>query len=587
MDFNHKEHDEVLFLGEWCISYNKKPTFDKSKFFILPDPWSDEKNKYEAYIYTQSLYNKAIKSVSKNLNSIHNVNHSVSYWKILCGPWLKLLINSSYHSWDLISSANKDYKELTTFQITNSLLDLVPTDMGDFEFLAIMDDWKSILNYSIIKEIGGIKSIEFQNNFSNSKSLNMAKLNASSLNKSSKLKKIFKKFLNYLPNASSLFQKYEIFGIYISKIYYIPIFSRLLSVPRYITDSRSIKLKNIQANIDQRASISFHLNAENKYEEFLEKIIFKTIPLLYLEGFKELEGLVKSYKWSDNPLSICTSTDHYSNDVFKLYAAEKNESGAKLKIVSHGGFGKFLYSDYLDHEFDICSDYFTWGWSEYSNKCTKGFNPKPIRELDNNANTSKFLLVLLDNFKHTKFIDSNPGFDTFIKHYLTDQIGFLNALNTNILCQGIIKLGSYKKNDYYQNNIEDRIRDAVTEKNLIFSYREEDYKSIASESKVIVCTYNGTNDIEALQMNRPTIIFWNEEYFKSIESANTKFDLLRDAKIFHGNPESAANHLNNIWWNPLDWWYSTKVQNARKEFLHCYGKSSSAPAREMISFIKK
>ena len=194
---------------------------------------------------------------------------------------------------------------------------------------------------------------------------------------------------------------------------------------------------------------------------------------------------------------------------------------------------------------------------------------------------------MLDNFKHTKFIDSNPGFDTFIKHYLTDQIGFLNALNTNILCQGIIKLGSYKKNDYYQNNIEDRIRDAVTEKNLIFSYREEDYKSIASESKVIVCTYNGTNDIEALQMNRPTIIFWNEEYFKSIESANTKFDLLRDAKIFHGNPESAANHLNNIWWNPLDWWYSTKVQNARKEFLHCYGKSSSAPAREMISFIKK
>ena len=62
----------------------------------------------------------------------------------------------------------------------------------------------------------------------------------------------------------------------------------------------------------------------------------------------------------------------------------------------------------MDHEFEICDDYLTWGWSEYSNKCTRGFLPKPVKEVFNKKDNNKFLLVLLDSFKHTKFIDSNP-----------------------------------------------------------------------------------------------------------------------------------------------------------------------------------
>ena len=246
---------------------------------------------------------------------------------------------------------------------------------------------------------------------------------------------------------------------------------------------------------------------QNDYEEFFKKIIFQTIPLTYLEGFKDLLSLVDSVKLEKNPFSITTSTHHFSDDLFKTYAAINAEKKSKIKIISHGGFGKFLYSDFMDHEFEICDDYFTWGWSEYSNKCTRGFFPKPVKEVFSKKDNNKYLLVLLDSFKHTKFIDSNPTYDEFIKNYLPEQITFLQSINKQTLHNGIIKLGTLKHNDFYKNNIELRIKNSLPNTNINFSYREDDFIKIASKVKIIVCTYNGTNDIEALRLNSQQLFF--------------------------------------------------------------------------------
>ena len=43
-------------------------------------------------------------------------------------------------------------------------------------------------------------------------------------------------------------------------------------------------------------------------------------------------------------------------------------------------------------------------------------------------------------------------------------------------------------------------------------------------------------------------------------------DILMEAKMVFHEPKPAANHINAIWDDPDQWWNSTAVLNAKKEF---------------------
>ena len=45
---------------------------------------------------------------------------------------------------------------------------------------------------------------------------------------------------------------------------------------------------------------------------------------------------------------------------------------------------------------------------------------------------------------------------------------------------------------------------------------------------------------------------------------------LKDAKIFHNCPVSAADHINEIWGCIEDWWCEDEVQIARELFIQKY-----------------
>ena len=56
-----------------------------------------------------------------------------------------------------------------------------------------------------------------------------------------------------------------------------------------------------------------------------------------------------------------------------------------------------------------------------------------------------------------------------------------------------------------------------------------------------------------------------------------------DAKIIHGNPISASNHLNLIGDNIDKWWYSDNVQKVRLNFISKHANIEKRP----INFLKK
>ena len=169
--------------------------------------------------------------------------------------------------------------------------------MADFEFLVTSDQFKSSLNQEIINYLGEIKKVKSKNKNCSSDTMLSIKSNVEVLNKKTKVKlKIFiSRLLNKAVKISKNANKYEIFSIYLSKAYFVPTFLRLFSIPRYLETYKSIESIDVKPDPNIRSKVDLELSAKNDYEEFL-KNYFQTIPLTYLEGFKDLLSLVDSVK---------------------------------------------------------------------------------------------------------------------------------------------------------------------------------------------------------------------------------------------------------------------------------------------------
>ena len=113
----HK-NEKIIFLGEWCKLYSEKNYWEGFDSKVLNYHWNN-RDKYERdYYYLINFYEKTLKSISNKMNDIHQVNHSLKYWRILIGPWLALLIQSVFDRWQMIQVAINSNDELKTNIIT-------------------------------------------------------------------------------------------------------------------------------------------------------------------------------------------------------------------------------------------------------------------------------------------------------------------------------------------------------------------------------------------------------------------------------------------------------------------------------------
>jgi putative transferase (TIGR04331 family) len=563
--------EEILFMGEWCKLYAQKNVWGNRRTETLSDPWSDRERRYAAYQYTEGLYQETINSLAGYLNGIHGVDYPVRYWKILCGPWLRLFINALYHKWECIEDVIRRDESIRTFAMNIKHDQMVPVDMSGFETIMVSDQWNHYLSLEVIKERGL---------FCETVSIDDAAPAAFTLavfNKPSARRRLlvslFERGIRLINRPTSVF----ISEPYLSRVGTLLLGARLRSVPRlssypdwnqiYIYDSL-LRSQNVARG---KSCVGF--------EQLLNRIVLSHIPYNYLEGFSHLQRVVDDVKWQACPTAILTATDHFSDDVFKCYAANKILTGSKLKIICHGGGGKVKYSDYQSLELDICDNYFTWGWAEYwVSKCTKGFFVKrAIKKRVKNSGQHTLLHITLSQFRYTKFISSMPSYEQFISRYLEDQIQFLNRLPMEIKNETVTKL-HYD----FENSIQDRINDKCS--NVHYAPMGTDYYKLLSNAKLVVATYNCTTPVESIAMNIPTIIFWHSEHWELTPSAIPLFNKLHACGIFHHSPESAALKVRQVWDDVDGWWQSQDVVSACIDFRMWFCRESREPTKELVDF---
>ena len=540
---------EVVFLGEWCKLYSCKESWDNLNHSVIPYHWDDRNKLEKDYHYLIDLYEKLLKKISINMNSIHQVNFNDRYWRILLGPWLGLLIQSVFDRWEMIQLAVNSNEKLQSNIISKSALIWTPYNYSDFKKLVTdSDGWNNFI-YSKIIELHH-KKIHI--NKINSKNFNRRMVNSKNKNFKIFLLTIYQSIVNFInPNKSSL-----IISSYLNIIDETFLSLRLSQLPLFINVQ---KPKQYKPNKDQRGW-ELDLDTSSSFEKFIIKLIPDQIPSIYLEGYNHLHKKVKKLSWPKSPKSIFTSNSIHEDDIFKHYTGINSE--APLVIGQHGGnygISKLFFQEY--HELSIADKYVSWGWTDTSFKSKiyplGQLNSKSFKK--SNSKKTKLLLVTCVIPRYS-YVMSSIVISSQWLSYFKNQIEFVKNLDESISNKTTVRL---YRHDYGWEQ-EERWREKFPDLN--YDNGSSNLETLFNETKLYVATYNATTFLETFRLNIPTVIFWDPNYWENRDSVKNLFNELKRVKVFHDSPESASKHINEIWDDVEVWWRSSEVTEVINKF---------------------
>ncbi len=534
-----------VYLGQW--SYNFESTVENKGAVILDYHWDDRNKLHKDFLYLQELNQEIIKNLSKNLNTIHNVNYEYKYWNLLLGQWVNLFTTVLYDRWEMVKIAEKNNNFDSVCVLEDPREFLITNNLNDFSKKIISDDWNLAIFSYLFKKYTNIK-------LKNVNIVNKGKLNYKQKNT---LKYSLKKLLNWISyifgkNDKILLLKTSMTRSVELSIYrYAKIFFRYFDIENELQFNSSI-------NRTIRKELKFKFSQIDKFKSILSEIISDIIPKVYLEDYKCLHSKAKNIKLPISPKIIITSNCHLNNDLFNHWCGIRRSEGSKLFIGEHGGFGTGKFNG--SHNFQLnCGDLFiSTGWG----KKTKSFLPVGnYREEKENIKYNKHgdLLLICVSMPRYTFDIRSMALSSQILSYFDDQFKFVGNLTDEVKKHLNVRL--YKQ-DFGWNQITRWKRNFPNIKlNNIISIKKQ-----IKSSRLIVSSYNATNFLQTLYNDVPTVMYWNPNLWEIHQRAIPYFEKFNQLNIYHKTPLEASEFISSIW-NDIDsWWFDKEVVKARNYF---------------------
>ena len=571
------EGESVLFLGEWCKRYSRKKKWEKLNSIVAPYHWDDRKMLFKDYQYLLELHENLLIDLSRKLNQIHSVEYSLGYWRILIGPWLGYFVQMLFDRWSMLNQSIEKLECTNCRVIERDQLSVVPNDMNDFNNMFDGDDWNEAIYGQLLDSLWSkairIEKIKTQQEIKNNQPF--IKQGWKTLLKS-KLKKWIFRLSKLFPNEA----RYFFIATYLPRKIDLLLQLRLRQFPR-IWWSNQVPVTKPDM-MKRNWQLCNNIVNESSFEVIARQFVPLHIPTVYLEGYDQLMKTVDFLPWPKNPKVIFTSNAYLDDDIFKAWAAEKVEKNTQLIIGQHGGhFGMSPFSFTEDHQIKIATKWLSWGWSDSSRpKVAPIGNLKCIgrKQVKYNPN-GQALMVSMTIPRYSYHLYAMPESKQWLD-YVADQQVFLRSLPQTLREQVLLRL--YSK-DYGWDQF-DRWNEQMPE--VCLDLGRQNYYKLIEQSRLFIATYNATTYLESLNWNIPTIIFWNPMHWELKEEVRPYFELLELAGIFHRTPESAAQHMLEVWDNVSDWWESREVQSARAQFCHQFSRALPTPIGDLQSFFQ-
>ena len=547
----------VLFLGDWCQLYSRRDRWASLSAEVLPYHWDDRAKLYADYQYLQEFYERLLQDLTVQLNRIHNVDHTLRYWRVLIGPWLGYLTQMLFDRWASIHQALSLYELSGSVVLTGDEEALVPNDMAHFSRLFVRDEWNHQLYGMILQRFTAVHCIRQPRQ-------DRAGLPGVSLDlsRASRMKQALLDCYARLASVMTRDQDAFLLATYLPAKDEMQMHRRLGQAP---IQRRSRPPVKSAVNWDKRKWL---VSGENysSFEACARALIPQQIPTCYLEGYGQLQRQIADLPWPKEPKLIWTSNSYNSDDVFKAWAAEKVECGSPLVIGQHGGHdGMGRWSFVESHEIAISDYYLSWGWTEPMQPKVKSVGqlkskqPLGVRH----AEQAGALMVTYSMPRQSYFMYSSTVSRQWLDNF-RDQCAFVKCLPQLIRETLIIRLYSH---DYGWDQAA-RWRDRFPD--LRLDEGRSKINDLIRQSRLYIATYNGATYLESFTMNVPTVMYWNPNHWELRDSAIPYFEDLKRVGIFHDTPMSAARHVAVIWDDVDLWWTSQAVQEVLERFKKRY-----------------
>ncbi len=569
------KHDRpVLFLGEWCREYRRRHIWLKMDR-VVAEPFSlAPASKDENYSTACQLEQTIFTSLRKILNTHHKSNHGDRFWKIVLGHWLKAFVHIIFNRYHTLDSCLDNYKLSGTAVANPEKYELATRNILEFLYAADDANWNHVVFQKILGDINGgrvktdVVDLDLGHGFRKQQKTSRNGFFKEHL---LKLRRIFFATLaGFYSKKNAL-----IIGSYLPRWAECKLHLSLGQLPQ-VWDTSQFFLDvppDRQLRLDLKREI--FRDEVTGVERQIRKLLFEAIPICYLEGFKELQAVAQHKSWPDDPEFIFTCNNYEHDEIFKIWVAQKTESGTPYFVGQHGGNFGTQRIPAITIEEETADKYITWGDAKTLPQHTPAFLIKTLGRGGKRPPLNpkgKIILVAEALDINRKLWD---GTGEYLRHW-EDQLSFFDLLGPAHRANAVMRLDGRDASgwDGYA-----RLSDLKFP--ISIDRGECTLEKLTPQMKLLVFTYNSTGFLENLSQNIPTIAFWIGGMRSIRDSAKPAFEDLIDVGIFHGSFESAASHINAHANNVDKWWNLQATQDARIRFCLKYAKFTHTPINDL------
>ena len=228
----------------------------------------------------------------------------------------------------------------------------------------------------------------------------------------------------------------------------------------------------------------------------------------------------------------------------------------------------------------MCDIYTTLGWNDNSNnKLIKGASLFPFPRKSNSLKNIKILFIASPLLVKSSHFSGIWGYaQENVPKSIKFNYTFFKNISETTLSEILYRGYPNKKREqmYNKEYSYKEFNNKLKKSNYQKSGKEE-----IQESQLVIIDYISTAYLESILMDIPTVFFWDMNAYYLNDKNKNFFKPLIDVGICQTDPIEAANFIENIKDDPLDWWLSQKVQNGKNQFLdNNFGKPE-----KMISYL--
>ena len=492
----------------------------KSKSYSINLDSEISTNKKKNYFnYICNLYEDILDDLVVSLNKLHKKNFKKKYWEFLLSRWLWTYIFYTYNAWELIRIAEKNKKFQSTKVLKLNPNFFIPNNTMHFHNMAMKSNyWSSWVFYEIAKSNKKKNLIFFKPKKKNiKKSLNLFDVKIP----------VYKSIKSFFNPKKFFFYKFQLPQKIKTKFF----------LKNYYFDFKKIKYLQIKKNKNKKKNLTregFYKFKKTKdsFANFLNNFVEKNIPKIFLEDYHFLENSYLDLNWPKKPKYIFSSYGYFYDEIFKIYASKlREENNTKIILSQHGGsYGMEENSFETFFETKIADRFLTWGW-----KNNKKHYPLFITSVENEKKIFKFniknkIILVLYQLSTSPI---RPSLNTRVSSldvnliYTKLIINFIKNLNNNL--KNKVEANIKLEKDLTNNSL---VKNSILSRypKLKFIQNNKLIHEIRNEYNLQVEFYLSTGFLEAMYLNNPVILIYNNLLRKQKKDVIAQIQLLKKKK---------------------------------------------------------